>query len=259
MFYVGFSFIFTFSDTHSGMMHRLSLLLISTLLFCGEAPSPTLEMASAAEVSSTLEMVPVSDSLLPPEAVLAVEASLGVGMVQPRLLDGQRLYFYGRPDFTQLPGMMTPLDSLVFGQGPYYVDIKSAPPWFWPEVMKLDYDLLFLRAKTLTRNWIEVVVNRETGQTRWIDRHAVECIHWPTFLLNVVAVEVNDPEGNPVRVKPLDHASVLADATLSLQSLAIQGSWLQVSTNGLADRIAPTGWIRWREGDRLLISFSLLS
>ena len=124
--------------------------------------------------------------------------------------------------------------------------------------MKLDYDLLFLRAKTLTRNWIEVVVNRETGQTSWIDRHAVECIHWPTFLLNVVAVEVNDPEGNPVRVKPLDHASVLADATLSLQPLAIQGSWLQVSTNGLADRIAPTGWIRWRDGDRLLITYSLL-
>ena len=124
--------------------------------------------------------------------------------------------------------------------------------------MKLDYDLLFLRAKTLTRNWIEVVVNRETGQASWIDRHAVEFIHWPTFLLDVVAVEVHDPEGNPVRVKPLDHASVLADATLPLRPLAIQGSWLQVSTNGLADRIAPTGWIRWRDGDRLLITYSLL-
>ena len=28
---------------------------------------------------------------------------------------------------------------------------------------------------------------------------------------------------------------------------------------GLADRIAPTGWIRWRDGERLLVTWALLS
>jgi hypothetical protein len=187
------------------------------------------------------------------------DGPVGLGFVQPRLLSGQRLYFYARPDADQLAEMMTPVDSLVFGAGRQHVDITMAPPWFWPEVMKLDYDLLFLRALTLTKNWIEVVVNTETGQTSWVDRHAVAFIDWPDFLLDVYAVEVTDPAANKVLLKPLDHAAVLADASIPLTPLAVQGSWLQVSTNGLADRIVPTGWIRWRDGDRLLITFSLLS
>ena len=85
-------------------------------------------------------------------------------------------------------------------------------------------------------------------------------IDWPTFLLDVVAVEVIDAAANPIRVKPLDQAGILAEAPgHPLPPLAIRGSWMQVSTGDLADRIAPSGWIRWRDGDRLLIRYSLLS
>lgn len=195
-----------------------------------------------------------------PQDAPQADAPLGVGMAKPHLASGRMLYFYSQPDFDQMPAMMTPTDSLVFGDGPGHVDITSAPPWFWPEVMKLDYDLLYLRARTLTKNWIEVVVNHQTGRTAWIDRQAATYIDWPTFLLDVAAVEVQDAEANPIRVKPLDHAGIMAEAPgIPLPPLAIQGSWLQVSTAAVADRMPPTGWIRWRNGDRLVITFSLLS
>ena len=178
----------------------------------------------------------------------------------PHLVSGERLYFYGTPDFTQLPALMTPRDSVTFGQGPYHVDIMTAPPWFVPEVLKMDYDMLFLRAITLTKNWVEVVVNRLTGETRWIDAQAVRFVDWPRFLLDMATVEMLDAAANPIRVKPLDYAGILAEAPgIPLQVLAIQGSWMQVSTNGVADRIVPTGWIRWRDGDQLLISYAPLS
>jgi hypothetical protein len=106
---------------------------------------------------------------------------------------------------------------------------------------------------------VEVVVNRETGQTRWVDRQAVEFFEWPDFLLKAVAVEALDPEANPIRSGPDESTPILSSAPADLRPVAVRGSWLQVSTAGLADRIVPTGWIRWRDGDRLLVSYSLLS
>ena len=234
-FRIGFLFPLRFYTLPSAMMRRFLPLLIGMLLLgSGAAPSSVEQPASV--------------------------ETLGVGLVKPRLLTGQRLYFYNRPEDDRVPAMMPPLDSLVFGEGRHHVDIKSAPPWFWPEVMKMDYGLLLLRARTLKKNWIEVVVNQQTGLTRWVDRQAVEFIDWPTFLLNVVAVEVTDAVANPIRVKPLDHAGILAEAPdIPLPPLAIRGSWMQVSTADVADRMPPSGWIRWRDDDRLLIRYSLLS
>lgn len=105
-----------------------------------------------------------------------------------------------------------------------------------------------------------MVVNNTTGQTAWISRTNADFFDWHEFLLNVVAIELIDEVNNPVRLKPLDKAGVLITPMprFQLQPLAIQGDWLMVSTNGLADRIRPAGWIRWRDGDKMLIKYSIL-
>jgi hypothetical protein len=193
----------------------------------------------------------------------ATPAPPGVGVVRPAVQAGTRLYFYSQPDFDQMPDSVAPVDSLVFVQGPYHVDVGYAPPWLVPEVLKLDYDLLLLRAETLTRHWIEVVVN-DTGRARWaprtlwVDRKAVTFTDWPTFLLQVVAVEGLPGETPPIRLQPRDDAGILADTAIPLRPLAVRGEWLLVSTLGLADRIPPTGWLRWCHGDRLLVRYALL-
>jgi hypothetical protein len=70
-----------------------------------------------------------------------------------------------------------------------------------------------------------------------------------------------DPGNNPVLFKPLDHASIVAvvPERFSFRPLAIKGDWIMVATLGLADRIVPYGWIRWRKQDRIMIRYSLLS
>jgi hypothetical protein len=83
---------------------------------------------------------------------------------------------------------------------------------------------------------------------------------WGTFLTNVVAVEIIDVATNPIRIKPLDNAGILAQVPgAQLRPIAVRGDWLLVSTVGLADRIVPTGWIRWKKDNVLLITYSLLS
>jgi hypothetical protein len=184
---------------------------------------------------------------------------LGVGMVMPPLDPAQPLYVYGVPDLDTLPEALSPQDSVTFRTGPHYVDIATAPPWFVPKVMKLDYGLLHLRAKTLTHHWIEVIVNERTGATRWVDRSAVTFEPWSVFLLGVVTVEVKDPATNPVRSGPDGVAPVRARASALLRPRAVQGDWLQVDPSPLSDAQGPAGWIRWRDGERLLITYSLLS
>jgi hypothetical protein len=75
----------------------------------------------------------------------------------------------------------------------------------------------------------------------------------------VPSVEAFDAEANPVRTRPLDAAPILSTARAALPALAVQGDWLKVKTGHLADRIPPEGWIRWRRGDRLLVTYNPLS
>ena len=185
-------------------------------------------------------------------------ARLGLGMAAPMMELGA-FRFYGAPDMKALPVVSQATDSLVFAKGEHFTNITSAPPWFVPAHMKLDYDLLLLKVITLSRNWVEVEVNSIDGTTRWVDRQELAFITWPEFISTVGSVEIIDPETNPIRIKPLDHASAMADgADALLKPLAVQGDWLMVGTSELADRIAPTGWVRWRRGEQLLVTYNLL-
>jgi len=178
---------------------------------------------------------------------------LGLGMAAP-IMELGTFHFYGAPDLDRLPDLFHATDSLTFAKGEHFTDITSAPPWFVPAHLKLDHGLLLLKVITLSRNWMEVEVNSIDGTTRWVDRGELHFETWPEFITTVNSVEIIDAETNPVRLKPLDHAAILAEGTNALLvPLAVHGDWLMVSTDGLADRIVPTGWIRWRDGEQLLV------
>ncbi len=185
---------------------------------------------------------------------------LGIGIAAPHMIPGRPFYFYSAPDFDAVPLPSNAIDSITFVKGKYCIDIATAPPWLAPEYIKLDYDIFLFRVVTYSQNWIEVIVNTTTGQTSWVDGQAIAYREWGTFLTGIVAVEVIDIEKNPIRLKPLDHSSILAQVPgAQLRPIAVQGDWLLVSSVGLADRIVPTGWIRWRRGGQLMITYSMLS
>jgi hypothetical protein len=187
---------------------------------------------------------------------------LGVGVVEPHQLTTQPLLFFDRP----LPGVPTPhaaVDSLTFREGPYHIEIDHAPPGFAPFHQKLDYQMLFLQATTIRSSWIEVVLNQETGETAWVRHHDVIFSTWEDFLLGVFDVEIIDPASNRLRSGPTEHGADMgaAAARQSFRPLAIQGNWMRVApmVDGRVDEDARSVWIRWRDEDRLLIHYSLLS
>ncbi|HNP07412.1 MAG TPA: hypothetical protein PKN99_07280 [Cyclobacteriaceae bacterium] len=206
--------------------------------------------------SGMLNSIQVDAQRFDPNFVLP----LGIGIASPTIEPGRSLYFYATPDFDVLPDRFKPIDSITFKKGEHYTDIATAPPWLVPEHLKLDYGIFTFRVLTYSQNWLEVIVNNTNGLTRWVDRHAFGYTEWGTYLTEIVAVEIIDVDKNPIRISPQDNASILAQVPdAQLRPIAVKGDWLLVSTVGLADRIVPTGWVRWKRDGVMLVMYSILS
>lgn len=199
--------------------------------------------------------------LLNPFSEISDDSEMGLGMVKPDFYNKKVIYFYGFPNLEKPVSDYTPTDSLVFTQTEHHqFDISYAPPWFYPEHLKLDYDILYFKLLTMNRDWVCVELNKETGQSMWMSRNGVSVLLWPEFLLNVFSIENLDPKNNLLRVKPLPHASeVLAKEYEFLAPVMIKDSWVKVKLVNKDFDYAGEAWLQWYSDGRLLITYSLLS
>ena len=188
------------------------------------------------------------------------QSEIGLGMAAPDFYNKRQLYFYSKPNFGKPVQDHTPVDSIVFSQTEHHqYDITYAPPWFYPEHLKLDYDILYLKILSMNRDWLEVETNKKDWRSMWISQYEVTVYFWPEFLLNVFSIENPDPIKNPLRVKPLLHASeVLTKDYEFMKPLLIKDNWLWVSLMDNDFNSTGEGWIRWASDEKLLVSYSLL-
>lgn len=189
------------------------------------------------------------------------EPEIGLGMVKPDFYDKKVIYFYGFPNFEKPVSDHRPTDSLIFMQTEHHqFDISYAPPWFSPEHLKLDYDILYFKLLTMNRDWVNVELNKKTGQSAWMSRSDASILLWPEFLLNVFSIENLDSKNNLFRVKPLMHASeVMAKEYEFLVPVMIKDSWLKVNFFDKDFNVLGEAWLQWQYNGRLLITYSLLS
>lgn len=203
---------------------------------------------------------PAEPVLSPTATAVAGDESpdMGVGMVSIQPENGKVLRFYSKPEHFELPEQLTAVDSITFKEAPRFVDIATAPPWFLPENMKLDYNILQLKAVTANRNWVEVIVNKMDGTTLWVYKEEVNFQTWPEFMINVYSVDLLNPMDFPPRIKPMDHASPASnvDPKGDFHPISIKDDWMEVHPDHEID--SPV-WIRWRRDGRLMVSYSLLS
>ncbi|MEM9858102.1 MAG: hypothetical protein AAF843_12130 [Bacteroidota bacterium] len=183
--------------------------------------------------------------------------SMGIGMVKPDFYREKVIYFYA-PNLDKAVSENHPVDSLVFTQSETGFIIGYAPPWFYPAHIKLDYDLLLLKAVSLRKDWVQVEVNQQTGQTHWVDASKVNIIYWPEFLISTSSIESNE-ETNPLRSRPFDHASPSGAASGILKVVEVKEAWVRVEILDKDFRRLGNGWLRWKIGDQMLITYSLLN
>ncbi|HRP91853.1 MAG: hypothetical protein IT276_01255 [Ignavibacteriaceae bacterium] len=189
------------------------------------------------------------------------ETEMGLGMVKPDFYNRKVIYFYGFPNLEKPVSDHKPTDSLVFMQTEHnQIDISYAPPWFYPEHQKLDYDILYFKLLTMNRDWVQVELNKKTGQSAWMSRNDVSVLLWQEFLLNVFSIENLDPKSNLLRIKPLVHASeVMIKEYEIMAPVMIKDSWLKVNLFDKDFNIVGEAWLQWQYNGRLMITYSLLS
>lgn len=188
------------------------------------------------------------------------ETSMGLGFFKPDLISKNALYFYGVQNFDKPVNDHTPNDSLVFRKTELTnYDLIYAPPWLLPEHYKLDYDIFYFKLISVGRDFVEVSVNDKIPMISYLDRYAGEILYWPDFLLKVNSVELLPDSDQKIRIKPLDYAGEVNIKYEFLAPVLIQDEWMMV--NLIDDNYTKLGqgWIQWKDNDKLLITYSLLS
>ncbi len=188
------------------------------------------------------------------------EPTIGLGFFKPHFSETPVLYFYGNLNYEKPIHDHPRMDSAVFTRTEHgSFDIAAAPPWLVPAHLKLDYDILYFRIVSVGRDFAEVIVNERTQQSAYVNRYAGTILYWHDFFLNVFSVEFPEGKQQPIRIKPLTHASEVKASYEFLNPLEIQDEWMRVQLMNENATSVGTGWLQWRSGNKLLIEYSLLS
>ena len=187
-------------------------------------------------------------------------SGMGMGYFSPNFRENSTLYFYGNPNMEKSIMEHSPVDSITFRQSEHHqFEIATAPPWLVPEVIKLDYDLLYFRIKSISQDFVEVIVNDTDGRTALVNRYEGKTHYWADFLLGVSSVELLPGSNEKVRARPFDTAGTIGTAHEFMRPVRIQNDWMQVLLVDGDFNTTGKGWIRWTRHGELLILCNLLS
>lgn len=189
-------------------------------------------------------------------------APLGLGFATVAVDDGLRLDLFDAPGgaaapVAQVEVVLSPPAALVVRPGGA---VRVEPAEWWP-----DFGVLAFRVVAVAEGAVRVVVDEASGRTLWLrDGPAVAFKPWARYLIeDVTGIDRLDPARNPVRVSPHAGAPVVTGGARPWRCVAVaevRGEWVRLRRSDLCPpgpAGAPDGWVRWRDGDRLLVSYGL--
>jgi len=271
-----FSFIITYHSSLEWITRLNQILAIILLLFISITAYRVISReASQTATGSSTEITPKSTkpsttiapppvnipSTQPNHAPSANEnEELGLGFFTPNFYNRQVLYFYGIPNLDKPVSEHLPVDSLLFQQSDgHRYEITYAPPWLVPEHLKMDYEILHFKILSINRDFVQIDVNKTNNRFAYVDRHAGTISYWPDFLLKVHSVEFPQNQPQTVRTRPLNYAGQVTLDFEFMKPLQIQNDWMEVELQNSDFQKVGEGWIQWRDEEKLLIKYSLLS
>lgn len=219
---------------------------------------PISERATAVRYYKTANKVSPVD--IKSETIQTTDSEMGIGFFSPNYFEYPTFYFYGNVNLEKGLTDHAPVDSIVFTKDQHNNPTTSyAPPWLYPEHLKLDYGIIIFKVLGLSLDFAKVEVNKQNKQVAYIDKNKGKLITWPQFLLSINSVEFNENSLGKVFVKPLDYAGEVNVGFDFMQPLLVEEDWMYVRlvNDNLTEQ--GKGWIRWKKDNTLLIAYSLLS
>jgi hypothetical protein len=188
------------------------------------------------------------------------DQSMGMGYFLPNFHEYSVLYFYGELNLEKSLMEHSPIDSITFKRNKYnQFEIATAPPWLVPDILKLDYDMLYFKIESLTQEFAEVIVNEQNKQTSYVSRRAGNTVYWSDFLLGVHSVEFYPNSQEKVQLRPFRPSGTTNTPYEFMRPMRIKGEWMEVVLMDGDFQNVGKGWIQWKRDDKLLIMYNLLS
>ncbi len=183
---------------------------------------------------------------------------IGLGFFKPNFYEYPQCYFYGNINWEKGVAEHLPQDSISLQQDPSGgFLLKSAPPYLWPEYHHTPHGEFYFKVIAEGHDFAKVVVNQKTGQITYLDKTKGTLLHWPEFLLKLNAITLLAEYPQSLRLKPLAHSELLSETYERLIPLAVQGDWLQVAARNDKQQTSTQGWVRWRDHEKLLITYHI--
>lgn len=188
---------------------------------------------------------------------------VGQGVIKIDFANLPTLYFYADTNAAK------PSNTIAIGkdkEGEFIIkNSKEADTWFMPEQLSLEYDIFIIRVDTVIGKWYKVVTNTETATFLWTKAGPIKkFMKWPVFLLKETTAVERGVADIDIKVSPSESAKTIKkiEENDCFEVLEIKGDWMKVRTNTKLDcseskRPVKSGWLKWRDKNRLMISFGL--
>ena len=189
------------------------------------------------------------------------QATLGAGIVKIEFDDKTILDFYKKPtDKTPCKRIEFFEDKAIHNWN--IKNLKTEQAWLKPEVLWLDYSQFNFRCISTRGEWLELMVNNETGQTYWIKKDtSIKFLTWEEYLKEMFAVDRLPGQNQKIRKQPTDRADEIRyEGRDCFQVKSLKGNWIEIFTTPFCDEgqtktEIKSGWIKWRRGNELLIKY----
>lgn len=153
---------------------------------------------------------------------------------------------------------------LIDKNGNITIEENDYQKWLKPESIWLDYSIFIFRYTDFQDDWIEIIVNNDSMNKMWIRKTETMSVNtWQTFLVNRTTA-VEPLTSSEIKLEPSDNAQTIRKSTKDdcFEAIEIIGDWIKIKTNETLDcnkhpDPIKSGWIKWRQNNKLTIEFFL--
>lgn len=190
------------------------------------------------------------------------QEAIGVGLVKVNFEDRTVLSFYKNPtDIVPYKNIEFFFDVEIDGWT--IENMETENKWLRPEVFGLDDDqFAFFRCKSKIADWFELIVNKENGTTLWVKQSQwLKFLTWEEYLKGMFVISRMKNQKQQIRKLPDDTSEeVKYEGGDCFNVKDLKGDWIEILTADDCDikfikTKLESGWIKWREGDKLLIDY----
>jgi thioredoxin-related protein len=193
----------------------------------------------------------------------SLQADLGLGLVSINFDDKTTLHFYSTPKDKKPLKTIQFFNDLTINSWNIR-DLDKHKEWLNPEILWLDYSQFVFRCLTVQNNWFKVIVNNENGETLWLKKNELTTFkNWENYLTEMFGVARLPNHQQKIRVSPIENSDeIIYKGQDCFQVKSMKGDWIEIFTADYCDESytdskakIKSGWIKWRQGNNLLIEY----